>query len=653
MRDLEFKAQKETPQPTTWFGQPQDGHIAGMIAIAKTLYLDEATLNAIAHLDTTLSTPKLQAQYGEETTGLIKSFQALEATRSKAAGGQAETLRKMLLAFSQDIRVVIMYLASRLQTLRWVTQEKLAVPHAWSAELLEIDAALANRLGIWQIKWEMEDLAFRCMDTQAYYAIAEQLDGKRNERQGFIENIMQQFEGLLKANKIEAQIQGRPKHIYSIWKKMQGKELDFSRLYDISAIRILVETESQCYAVLGIAHDIYRPLEQEFDDYITHPKPNGYQSLHTVVADKNGHVFEIQIRTHAMHHQAEYGVAAHWRYKEGVKTGTLSDAALYEQRIAWARQLISWKDEAWVQMKGQSIDDHIYALTPLGRVIALDPKSTPLDFAYSVHTNIGHRCRGAKIDGVMVPLDTVLKSGQTIEILTVKQGGPSRDWLLADKAYLASHRAKSKVRAWFHAQEAELESKDSKDKELKEKELKEKEHKDREQTEQQETAEDIAEFLLRPSKRKGDGGDVLVVGVDSLMTQLSKCCRPVPPDEISGFVTKGRGVSIHRQQCPTLKQLIERAPERILKTAWNDNAQSEKALFAVEIFVLAVDRQGLLRDISEVYSKLKINVVGVKTLSSKGMATMSFAVEVHQAADIQWALQALSEVKGVTEVSRR
>lgn len=648
MRDLEFKAQKETSQPITWFGEPQDGHIAGMIAIAKTLYLDEATLNAIAHLDTTLSTPKLQAQYGEETTSLIKSFQALEATRSKAAGGQAETLRKMLLAFSQDIRVVIMYLASRLQTLRWVTQEKLAVPHAWSAELLEIDAALANRLGIWQIKWEMEDLAFRCMDTQAYYAIAEQLDGKRNERQGFIDDIMHQFEGLLKANKIEAQIQGRPKHIYSIWKKMQGKKLDFSRLYDISAIRILVETESQCYAVLGIAHDIYRPLEQEFDDYITHPKSNGYQSLHTVVADKNGHVFEIQIRTHAMHHQAEYGVAAHWRYKEGVKTGTLSDAALYEQRIAWARQLISWKDEAWVQMKGQSIDDHIYALTPLGRVIALDPKSTPLDFAYSVHTNIGHRCRGAKIDGVMVPLDTVLKSGQTIEILTVKQGGPSRDWLLADKAYLASHRAKSKVRAWFHAQEAELESKDSKDKELKEKE-----HKDREQTEQQETAEDIAEFLLRPSKRKGDGGDVLVVGVDSLMTQLSKCCRPVPPDEISGFVTKGRGVSIHRQQCPTLKQLIERAPERILKTAWNDNAQSEKALFAVEIFVLAVDRQGLLRDISEVYSKLKINVVGVKTLSSKGMATMSFAVEVHQAADIQWALQALSEVKGVTEVSRR
>ena len=651
MRDLEFKAEKETSQPTTWFGEPQDGHIAGMIAIAKTLYLDEATLNAIAHLDTTLSTPKLQAQYGEETTSLIKSFQALEATRSKAAGGQAETLRKMLLAFSQDIRVVIMYLASRLQTLRWVTQEKLSVPHAWSAELLEIDAALANRLGIWQIKWEMEDLAFRCMDTQAYYAIAQQLDGKRNARQSFIETIMQQFEGLLKANQIEAQIQGRPKHIYSIWKKMQGKELDFSRLYDISAIRILVETVPQCYAVLGIAHDIYRPLEQEFDDYITHPKPNGYQSLHTVVADKNGNVFEIQIRTQAMHHQAEYGVAAHWRYKEGAKTGTLSDAALYEQRIAWARQLISWKDEAWVQMKGQSIDDHIYALTPLGRVIALDPKSTPLDFAYSVHTNIGHRCRGAKIDGVMVPLDTVLKSGQTIEILTVKQGGPSRDWLLADKAYLASHRAKSKVRAWFHAQEAELENKDSKDN--KDKELKEKEHKDREQTEQQESAEDIAEFLLRPSKRKGDGGDILVVGVDSLMTQLSKCCRPVPPDEISGFVTKGRGVSIHRQQCPTLKQLIERAPERILKTAWNDNAQSEKALFAVEIFVLAVDRQGLLRDISEVYSKLKINVVGVKTLSSKGMATMSFAVEVHQAADIQWALQALSEVKGVTEVSRR
>jgi GTP pyrophosphokinase len=624
----------------TWFGETQAAHLQGMLAIAKTLYLDEATLTAIAHLDSTLSTPKLQAQFGEETSSLIKSFQALEATRNKAATGQVETLRKMLLAFSQDIRVVLMYLSSRLQTLRWVTQQKMDVPTEWSAELLEIDAALANRLGVWQIKWEMEDLAFRCMEPKAYYDIAKQLDGKRNTRQAFISNIMTQFEALLQEQRIPAQIQGRPKHIYSIWKKMKGKSLDFTELRDISAIRILVDTVPQCYAVLGIAHDVFKPVFQEFDDYIANPKPNGYQSLHTVVTDDHGTIFEIQIRTQEMHHQAEYGVAAHWRYKEGVQNGTLSDAALYEQRIAWARQLISWKDEAWEQMKGQSIDDHIYALTPLGRVIPLDPNSTPLDFAYAVHTNIGHRCRGAKIDGQMVTLDTIVKSGQTVEILTVKQGGPSRDWLLADKAYVASHRAKSKIRAWFHAQEAELEQKDHKS----EKELKEK---------LEEETSPSPEILLRPSKRKSEGGDVLVVGVDSLMTQLSKCCRPVPPDEICGFVTRGRGVSIHRQQCPTLKQLIQRAPERIIKTAWGASTQAEKALFSVEIFVLAIDRQGLLRDISEVYSKLKINVIGVNTLSSKGMATMSFSVEVHQATDIQLALQALSEVKGVTEVARK
>ena len=624
----------------TWFGETQAAHLQGMLAIAKTLYLDEATLTAIAHLDSTLSTPKLQAQFGEETSSLIKSFQALEATRNKAATGQVETLRKMLLAFSQDIRVVLMYLSSRLQTLRWVTQQKMDVPTEWSAELLEIDAALANRLGVWQIKWEMEDLAFRCMEPKTYYDIAKQLDGKRNTRQAFISNIMTQFEALLQEQRIPAQIQGRPKHIYSIWKKMKGKSLDFTELRDISAIRILVDTVPQCYAVLGIAHDVFKPVFQEFDDYIANPKPNGYQSLHTVVTDDHGTIFEIQIRTQEMHHQAEYGVAAHWRYKEGVQNGTLSDAALYEQRIAWARQLISWKDEAWEQMKGQSIDDHIYALTPLGRVIPLDPNSTPLDFAYAVHTNIGHRCRGAKIDGQMVTLDTIVKSGQTVEILTVKQGGPSRDWLLADKAYVASHRAKSKIRAWFHAQEAELEQKDHKS----EKELKEK---------LEEETSPSPEILLRPSKRKSEGGDVLVVGVDSLMTQLSKCCRPVPPDEICGFVTRGRGVSIHRQQCATLKQLLQRAPERIIKTAWGASSQAEKALFSVEIFVLAIDRQGLLRDISEVYSKLKINVIGVNTLSSKGMATMSFSVEVHQATDIQLALNALSEVKGVTEVARK
>ncbi len=632
---------EQTLELLTWFGEPKSYHQMGMYEIAKTLFLDEATQQAITHLYRKESATKLQAELGPEITELIKSFQALEATRSKAATGQVESLRKMLLAFSQDLRVVLMYLASRLQTLRWVTQQKIEVEEGWAAEILDIDAALANRLGIWQLKWEMEDLAFRVLKPEAYREIANLLDQKRNQRQSFLARIMQQLEEHLKKNNIQAQVQGRPKHIYSIWKKMQGKSLDFTNLYDISAIRVLVSTIPECYAVLGIVHDVWAPVDQELDDYIAKPKPNGYQSLHTVVKDPQGLAFEIQIRTGEMHHQAEFGLAAHWRYKEGSVAshqGTISDAALYEQRIAWARQLISWKEEAWEQIKGQTIDDHIYALTPLGRVIALDKNSTPLDFAYAVHTNIGHRCRGAKIDGLMVPLDTTVKSGQTVEIITIKQGGPSRDWLLTDKAYLASHRAKSKVRAWFHAQEA-LEDKDTK--EVKDTKI------------EKEIEEPPPEILLRPSKRKNDSGDILVVGVDSLMTQLSKCCRPVPPDEISGFVTKGRGVSIHRQNCNTLQQLLARAPERIIKTAWGTHSIDPKALFAVEVHVLAIDRQGLLRDISEVFSKLRINVIGVKTLSSKGMATMSFSIEVHQVADIQITLNTLYEVKGVTEVSRR
>jgi GTP pyrophosphokinase len=628
----------------TWFGEPKEHHQAGMLDIAKTLFLDEATQQAITYLYRQESSTKLQAEFGAEITELIKSFQALEATRGKAATGQVESLRKMLLAFSQDLRVVLMYLASRLQTLRWITLQKIEVDEQWATEILEIDAALANRLGIWQLKWEMEDLAFRTLKPLDYRDIAGLLDQKRDQRQGFVNKVMQQLQEQIKIHHIEGQVQGRPKHIYSIWKKMQGKSLDFSRLHDVSALRVLVNSIEDCYAVLGMVHDVWTPVDQELDDYIAKPKPNGYQSLHTVVKDAQGIAFEIQIRTQDMHHQAEFGLAAHWRYKEGAVTsgkGTISDAALYEQRIAWARQLISWKEEAWEQIKGQTIDDHVYALTPLGRVIVLDKNSTPLDFAYAVHTNIGHRCRGAKIDGVMVPLDTMVKSGQTIEIITIKNGGPSRDWLLADKAYLASHRAKSKVRAWFHAQES-LEAKDTK------------ETKDSKDTKlEKEIDEPLPEILLRPSKRKNDSGDILVVGVDSLMTQLSKCCRPVPPDEISGFVTKGRGVSIHRQNCNTLQQLLTRAPERIIKTAWGTHSIDAKSLFAVEIHVLAIDRQGLLRDISEVFSKLRINVIGVKTLSSKGMATMSFSIEVHHVGDIQTALNILYEVKGVTEVSRR
>ena len=625
-----------------WFGEDVSTHIQEVVKIANELKLDEPTLIAAQHLDSNLSDTALTKQFGAEVAQMIRGYQALQATRDKTADGQIETLRRMLLAFSADLRVVMIYLASRLQTLRWTTAQRIEVKPSWAQEVLDIDASLANRLGIWQIKWEMEDLAFRHLDPEKYKKIAKLIDGKRKERQVFVDDIIEKLNTELKAAHIKGLVQGRPKHIYSIWKKMQGKSLEFSDLYDVRAFRVLVADLKDCYAVLGLVHHIWQPVPREFDDYIARPKPNGYQSLHTVVMDDDGVAFEIQIRTEEMHRQAEYGVAAHWLYKEGSKTGTVSAAVEYERRIALARQLIAWKEDAWDHLKGQAIDNHLYVLTPLGQVIALEPGSTPIDFAYSVHTNLGHRCRGAKVDGVMVPLDTPLKNGQTVEIITVKNGGPSRDWLMADRGYLASHRAKSKVRAWFNAQEAELELKEVKaEKPVKPAPLPE-----------QEPA-----MVVKPSRNKGKGnqGDVLVVGVDSLLTQLSKCCRPVPPDAISGFVTKGRGVSIHRDDCATLRQLSHRAPERIIRTAWGDQVgkADSKALYSGEVIVDAVDRQGLLRDISDVFAKLKINVVGVRTQSTKGMAHMQFSIEIPKVDELYAAIIGLQDVRGVTQARRK
>ncbi|MFM9114212.1 MAG: RelA/SpoT family protein, partial [Polynucleobacter victoriensis] len=546
-------------------------------------------------------------------------------------------LRKMLLAFAHDLRVVLLHLASVLQTLRWVTSQRIETKSSWAQDILDVDAALANRLGIWQLKWEMEDLAFRCLAPDTYKQIAQLLDSKRIEREEFIAQIMQRLNTELQAAGIKADVQGRPKHIYSIWKKMQGKAIDFAQLYDVRAFRILVEDVKDCYAALGIVHHVWQPIPKEFDDYIARPKPNGYQSLHTVVMDSEGISFEVQVRTQDMHKQAEYGVAAHWRYKEAGKqgySGTVSAKEEYDRRIAWARQLIAWKEDAWDQLKGQELDDQIYVLTPLGQVIPLQQGATPIDFAYSVHTDLGHRCRGARVDGAMVPLDTRLKNGQTVEIISVKQGGPSLDWLNVERGYLATHRARSKVRAWFAALQAEQEG----DKE--------------EQPIAEPVKPELPDIILRKSKAKAHQGDVLVVGVDSLLTQLSRCCRPVPPDAISGFVTRGRGVSIHRQDCSTFKQLLARAPERVVLTEWGD-CSSSKSLFPVDIALMAVDRQGLLRDISEVFSRLKINVTGVKTQSRKGVASMQFTIEIASTDGLQHALTALLEVKGVTEARRK
>jgi GTP pyrophosphokinase len=580
---------------------------------------------------------------------------------------------------------------------------------------LDLYTPLANRLGIWQIKWEMEDLAFRFTEPVRYKEIAGLLEEKRTEREQFIAQTVHQLSVALKKMEIVADITGRPKHIFSIYNKMHQKELDFSQLFDVRAMRIIVQTERDCYNALGLVHELWVPMADEFDDYISRPKPNGYRSLHTVVADESGRPFEVQIRTRAMHEFAEFGMAAHWRYKESPRSGVNGATAAtdqYDRQLAWMRQLLAWNtevaqrpgvgagtaaastlDSGSVTKRGSAVllskppEERIYVLSPQARVIELPAGATPVDFAYYLHTDLGHRCRGARIDGQMVPLQTQLQTGQTVEIVTTKSGGPSRDWINPQLGFLASPRSRAKVRAWFNA--IELQQRITQGHALVEKELQRlgKTAINLEQLAQQlgfVQADDLyvavakEEFSLRqidavfqplavvaePSleslvvhgsraERGGAGtkSGVLVVGVDSLMTQLARCCRPAPPDAISGFVTRGRGVSIHRADCASFLTLKARQAERVIDVTWG---QAEaQTLYPVDLHVQAQDRAGLLRDLSEVFARLRLNVVGVNTHSKASMAYMSFTVEIHDGGELQRVLLALREVSGVLTAERR
>jgi GTP pyrophosphokinase len=528
-------------------------------------------------------------------------------------------------------------------------------------QTLEIYAPLAERLGIWQMKWEMEDLAFRILSPAVYRDIARMLDGKRAEREAFIEQVSSRLKQELAFAHIDGEVQGRPKHIYSIWKKMQGKSLDFANLYDVRAFRVLVDDVKSCYAILGLVHNVWQPVPREFDDYIARPKPNGYQSLHTVVMDAHDTAFEIQVRTHEMHRQAEYGLAAHWRYKEGAylgaasssksklshQAGTHSAAETYERQIAWARQLISWKEDAWEQLKHHEIDDHIYVLTPLGKVISLERGSSPIDFAYAVHTDLGHRCRGARVDGAMVPLDTALKNGQTVEIIAVKHGGPSRDWISPSRNYLRSQRARTRVRTWFNALDDEGLGSKSADVKA-------------EQKSEVRVGTSPSEIVLKQSARKqGQTSDVLVVGVDSLLTQLARCCRPVPPDHIAGFVTQGRGVSIHRRSCRTFRALLERAPERVIQTAWNETSREiqingdTKRIFPADLAITGLDRPELMRELFEILTRQGVHVIDLRKTVKRGVAQILLTVEITDSESLRIIQNSLEEVKGITNVRRR
>ena len=661
--------------------------------------------------------PSIEPRYGKEVNDLVVGVRQLirlreltmassgSAARTKTAAQQAvaqvESLRKMLLAMATDMRVVLVRLASCCTTLRYFSDIKRFddVTRAYGRETLELYAPLANRLGIWQIKWELEDLSFRFIEPDTYKRIAKMLEEKRMARESFVTSSISRLQSELESAGIKAEVFGRPKHIYSIWNKMKGKELDFSELYDVRAFRVIVPDVKTCYTVLGVIHNIWTPIPKEFDDYISRPKANGYQSLHTVVMADDGRPLEVQIRTQEMHNFAEYGVAAHWRYKE--EGGSNFKGQQYDEKIAWLRQLLAWKSEVadavvgnedqqreWVEkLKSATLDDRIFVLTPQARVIELPVGATPIDFAYHLHSDVGHRCRGARVDGVMVPLNTALKSGQTCEIITAKgapgTAGPSRDWL--SPGYTVSNRTRTKVRAWFHAidvqetvstgrtlveKSLQREGKTAVNLELlaqklgfskvddlflavgkDEFSLRHVEAALRDPAEEEVAVDQVAVNKSRNSSvEAGAKSGVLVVGTDGLMTQLAKCCKPAPPDPIVGFVTRGKGVSIHRASCKNFAEMRSKAPERVIVTAWG-KAKSD-TVFPVDLFVLATDRQGLLRDVSEIFSREKINVTGVNTQSAKGQARMTFTVEIGATSQLQKALSAICEVTGILEARR-
>ena len=694
------------------------------LGVAGTLaYLRTDTETRIAGLLFELATfdpavaGKLEERFGQEVVDLVRGLFQLIRLRdltavqapvgsgknaAQQAAQQVETLRKMLLAMASDMRVVLMRLASCAATLRYFADQKRfdEVTHAYGREVLDFYAPLANRLGVWQLKWELEDLSFRFIEPETYKRIAKMLEEKRMQREGFVASSIARLQEELAAAGVRAEVSGRPKHIYSIWNKMRGKELDFTDLYDVRAFRVIVPDVKTCYTVLGVVHNIWTPIPKEFDDYISRPKPNGYQSLHTVVTAEDGRPLEVQIRTQEMHNFAEYGIAAHWRYKE--EGGSNFKSQKYDEKIAWLRQLLAWKSDVadvvagqedlqreWVEkLKAATLDDRIFVLTPQARVLELPVGATPIDFAYHLHSEVGHRCRGAKIDGVMVPLNTPLKNGQTCEIITAKGGsgsqGPSRDWL--SPGYTVSSRTRTKIRAWFHAQE--LAETLAQGRALVEKSLqregktavnlealahklgfakvddlfiqvgKEKFslrhveaalHEGGEPAPQEDAA--VISKSRASSVEQGAKSGVLVVGTEGLMTMLAKCCKPAPPDPIVGFVTRGKGVSIHRLTCKNFAEMRAKAPERVIETEWG--LAGNDTVYPVDLFILAQDRQGLLRDISEVFSREKINVTGVNTQSAKGQARMVFTVEIGATAQLQKALGAIGEVSGVVEARRQ
>lgn len=595
---------------------------------------------------------------------------------------QSEALRKMLLAVVSDVRLVLVRIAEQLYRLRCAKNAPEDERHALAIETTEIYAPLASRLGVWQLKWELEDLAFRYLEPDTYRKIAGTLKETRRERESFIEDVKSKLESELAKAGIRADISGRPKHIFSIWRKMQRKGSGLEHIFDARAVRLLVNDVSECYAALGIVHNLWSYLPGEFDDYIANPKENNYQSLHTAVIGPEGRTVEVQIRTPDMHRQAELGVAAHWRYKEG-----RPPAAAFDEKIRFLRHLLEPTDQdgdLLDQIRDDVFEDRVYAISPKGDVVEMPAGATPLDFAYHVHTQVGHRCRGAKVNGRIVPLTYRVQNGDKIEIITAGQPKPSRDWMNPQLGYLAAARSRTKVRSWFRRQDKDQNRRQGR--EMIDRELarlnvrdfsandlaKRLKFKDSDALCVALGAGDITsasiasalqnlrrdgspEILKKRRQRKARGAkssQTAISGVGDLLSTFAKCCRPVPPETIVGYITQGRGVSIHRQDCGNFLSLHARHPDRVIEVDWG---ASEHASYPADLALYAYDRQGLLRDISSVLADENINVVDLQTRSdkSKMQAIMELSVEVPGLPSLSRVISRLEQVPNVTSVRRR
>ena len=595
---------------------------------------------------------------------------------------QSEALRKMLLAVVSDVRLVLIRIAEQLFRLRQAKTAPREVQQALALEAREIYASLANRLGVWQLKWELEDLAFRYLDPDTYLDIARTLKEKRTEREGFLDGVQETLKLELRAQGIEATISGRPKHIYSIWRKMQRKDRGIESLYDIRAVRILVDDIGDCYAALGVVHNLWSYIPGEFDDYIANPKENNYQSLHTAVVGPEGKTLEVQIRSHDMHRHAELGVAAHWRYKEGGGA-----PAAFDQKIQFLRQLLEPTDDGadlLDQIRDDFFEDRVYAISPKGDVVELPASATPLDFAYHVHTQVGHRCRGAKVNGRIVPLTYRIENGDHVEIITGSQSKPSRDWLSPKLGYLAGARARAKVRNWFRQQDRDQHQRQGR--EILDRELARLGVKDMatdriaKQLKLKDTdtlcvalgAGDLTSASIatalqnlrgtelpdrirsrRHNLQKGSKPDSTAVsGIGDLMCNFARCCRPVPPEPIVGYITQGRGVSIHRQDCGNFLGLNRRYPERIIEIGWG---KQDTGVYPVDLTLHAFDRSGLIRDITSVLADDHANVIDLKSHTDKKsmQVVMDISIEISDLPTLSTAITRLEQISNIVSVRRK